>query len=60
MKKYLNKSFDFKKDDGDVINAKVIDIEFETGFGPIFLMRTKRGDSFWATLKELKKYATSS
>ncbi len=57
MKEYINKWFDFKIGDDLIVRAQVIDVEFETGFGPIFLMKTKQGDLFLATLKEIKKYA---
>jgi hypothetical protein len=56
MRKYLNQIFSFQADNGDIICAKAIDVEFETGFGPIFLMETAQGGWFWVTLKELKEY----
>lgn len=34
-------------------NVKVQDIEFETGFGPLFLMNDESGSKFWLTRKEL-------
>lgn len=44
---YLNKWFSVEIGD-DIHFAKCIDVEFETGFGPIFLMRTQTGYVFWA------------
>lgn len=48
---YLNKWFSVNLGE-DVLFAKCIDIEFETGFGPIFLMRTQRGYTFWSTKED--------
>lgn len=56
MKKYLNQWFDISDDEGNVTTAQCVDIEFETGFGPIFLMKSKFGNSFWLTRRELKEY----
>lgn len=56
MKKYKNGWFilDFN---GALTRAKCIDIEFEGGLGPLFLMQTNYGDKFWATRKELEYHA---
>ena len=57
MRIYLEKWFNIVDDDGNVTVAQCIDIEFETGFGPIFLMKRKGLDpsTFWMTLKEIKE-----
>ncbi len=39
---------------GTIRKAKIEDIEFEGGFGPLFLMKTEVGDTFWLTRRELK------
>jgi hypothetical protein len=57
MKKYLNQWIDLDFN-GKARRAKIIDIEFETGFGPLFLMQTKRGNRFWLTKEELDDHET--
>lgn len=42
---------------GVLSRAKCIDIEFEGGLGPLFLMETKFGNTFWLTRGELKDHA---
>lgn len=39
---------------GKIGKAKIEDIEFEGGFGPLFLMKTEVGDTFWLTRRELE------
>ncbi len=53
--KYLNKWFilDFN---GTIRRAKCIDIEFDGGLGPLFLMESGYGNIFWLTRKELKEH----
>ena len=53
--RYLNKWFSFSFD-GTFRRAKCIDIEFESPVGPIFLMKTKFGNTFWLTRKEIKHH----
>lgn len=55
MVRYYNQWFGLKID-GILIRAKCIDIEFETGFGPLLLMRNVFGDKFWLSRKELRDY----
>lgn len=38
---------------GVIRKAKVIDIEFQTGIGPLFLMKTAYGNTFWLTRGEI-------
>ena len=40
---------------GENLRAKVLDFEFETGFGPIVLLGMRDGESFWLTRKELEE-----
>jgi len=40
---------------GDVIRVRILDVEFETGFGPIFLLGNCKGLKFWLTRKELEE-----
>jgi len=42
--------------DGTIRRAQCIDIEFQTGLGPIFLMKTKFGNKFWLTRREIKDH----
>lgn len=53
--KYLNKWFDLNLG-GIFRRAKVVDIEFEGGLGPLFLMKPNKGEKFWLTNKELKHH----
>ncbi len=55
MRKYINQFFNVHDSNGELVRAKVLDVEFETGFGPIFIMKSSQGQSFWVTLKELKE-----
>lgn len=50
---YLNKWFNLDFN-GTSRRAKCIDIEFEGDLGPLFLMKTKWGNKFWLTSRELK------
>lgn len=52
---YINKWFTFVFK-GKVRRAQVIDIEFETGVGPLFLMQTSRGNRFWLNRKEIEEH----
>lgn len=40
---------------GYVVRGRVIDIEFEGGLGPVFLVATLRGNKFWLTREELRE-----
>lgn len=42
--------------EGAICRAKCIDIEFEGGLGPLFLMETSFGNRFWLTRRELKDH----
>lgn len=57
MKKtYLNKwfAFDFN---GTLRRAQCVDIEFgDIGLGPLFLMRSKYGNLFWLTRREINEH----
>lgn len=55
MNKYLNQSFTFDFN-GEIRKAKCIDIEFDGGLGPLFLMETKLGNRFWLTRSEMKDH----
>lgn len=50
---YLNKSFDIDFN-GQHMFVKCIDIEFEGGLGPLFLMENHYGNKFWLTRKEME------
>lgn len=56
MECYIGKWFNVEFND-IVRLAKCIDIEFEGGLGPVFLMRTKRGYTFWLTRNEMKEFS---
>lgn len=43
------------EDNDDISRAKIQDIEFETGFGPLFLMNDVNGNTYWMTRKELRE-----
>lgn len=43
-----------------IVRAKCLDIEFEGGLGPMFLMETSAGFKFWVNRKELNEYANIS
>lgn len=60
MRQYIGKWFDFDFNDGNIRTAKCIDIEFEGGFGPLFLMQTHRGNKFWLTRKEFAEHEMCS
>lgn len=53
--KYLNQWMTFNIN-GVMRRAKCVDIEFQTGIGPIFLMKPKRGEQFWLSRREMKAY----
>lgn len=42
---------------GVLRRAKCVDIEFEGGLGPLFLMETSFGNKFWLTRRELNEHA---
>lgn len=54
MNKMLNK-WVVMEFNGKIRRAKCVDIEFETGIGPIFLMRTKYGNQFWLSRREIRE-----
>ena len=59
MKKFMHQWFTFNfEGNGHYCRAECIDIEFQTGFrcGPIFLFRTKAGNTFWLTREEIKDH----
>jgi hypothetical protein len=58
-KKFLNQPFklDFN---GTIRHAKCIDIEFDGGLGPLFLMKTAYGNTFWLTRRELKEHESAN
>ena len=58
-KKFLNQTviLDFN---GTIRRAKIIDIEFDGGLGPLFLCETKFGNRFWLTRRELKDHEIAS
>lgn len=53
-RKFMNQlvTLDFN---GYVVRGRVIDIEFEGGLGPVFLVATLRGNKFWLTREELRE-----
>lgn len=55
QKRYLGQWFDLDYN-GHFRHAKCIDIEFQTGFGPVFLMQTRYGHQFWLTRREMEEY----
>lgn len=57
-KKYLGQWFDFDFN-GTIRRAKCIDVEFESGMGPIFLMSTARGNTFWLTREEINYHESN-
>lgn len=46
--------------DGVIRRAKCIDIEFEGGLGPLFLMETSFGNRFWLTKREMKDHSIAN
>lgn len=58
-KTYLGKWFDLKFD-GEPRRAKCIDVEFESGVGPLFLMSTAKGNKFWLTRGEIKDHENNN
>ena len=55
MKKFLNQWFNLDFN-GTLRRAQCIDIEFESSTGPMFLMKTKYGNQFWLSRRELKDH----
>ena len=49
---FVNQSIEYEKD-GMIRKGKIVDVEFETGNGPIFLIESQGGGRFWLTRKEL-------
>ncbi len=45
---------------GTIRKAKIEDIEFEGGLGPLFLMKTAFGNTFWLTRRELADHEVVS
>lgn len=45
---------------GTIRKAKIEDIEFEGGLGPLFLMKTAFGNTFWLTRRELADHEVDS
>jgi hypothetical protein len=45
--------------DGVIRKAKIIDIEFGSGIGPLFLLETALGNRFWLTREEIKDHEVS-
>lgn len=57
MNKYLGKKFALHfESSGRTVYAQCEDIEFQTGIGPIFLMKTRYGNTFWLTRGEIKDH----
>lgn len=54
-KRYINKWFNFNFN-GVNRRARCIDIEFESGVGPLFLFQTSYGNKFWLTRREIKDH----
>lgn len=60
-KKFLNEWFTLDFEDiGNYTRAQCIDIEFQTDIGPIFLMQTRYGNTFWLTRGEIKDHEVAS
>lgn len=45
--------FDFN---GTIRRAKCIDIEFDSGLGPVFLFESGYGNRFWLTRREVRDH----
>jgi hypothetical protein len=41
---------------GTIRRAKIQDVEFSEGLGPMFLLESALGNKFWLTRKELKDH----
>lgn len=53
MRRYYHQWFNVEVD-GIIRRAKCIDIEFDGGLGPLFLMMYRNGETFWMTREEIK------
>ncbi len=46
--------------DVSIKKVRIIDVEFDSGVGPVFLLKSPYGSTFWLTRKELKEYEVTN